>query len=392
MTAELPVVRLSSRGVRRLRTGHPWIFRDDVADASQARHGDLVRLAGPGGHEAGYAFHSARSKIALRIVAGPGPVPDEGFWAARVADAREHRRRVVSDTDAWRVVFGEADGIPGLVADRYGDHLVVQVLTAATERLLPVLLEALSDDPGLPPPASILARNDPSVRTLEGLPREVHALRGTPPERIEVREGPIRYSVDPWHGQKTGAFLDQRENRAAAAGWCRGRVLDVFCYQGLFALHAARAGAEVEGIDASEGALAAARAHADANGLTVAFTAGNAFDLLRARQEAGEAYDAVILDPPAFAKSRADLPAALRGYKEINLRALRLLRPGGVLLTSSCSYHLSEPDLLAVVGAAAADAGCGLRVVDRRMQSRDHPVRAGFPESHYLKCLILTRD
>jgi 23S rRNA (cytosine1962-C5)-methyltransferase len=286
-----------------------------------------------------------------------------------------------------RLVFGESDGLPGLVADLYGEHLVVQVLTAAVARRIDLLLDALGEHRRI---ASVLARNDPSVRTLEGLAREVTQLRGTTPERVEVQEHGLRWLADLWRGQKTGAFLDQAENRAAAGRLARGRVLDAFAYHGSFALHAARAAEEVVVLESSGEALARARESAGLNGLTnLVYVEANAFDELRARERAGERFDVVLLDPPAFAKSRHDIAAALRGYREINLRAMRLLAPGGVLVTSSCSYNLGEEQFYGVLAEAAADAGVDLRVVERRIQAQDHPVRLGFPESLYLKCAIL---
>ena len=383
---------MSARGARRIRGPHPWVFRDDVADVGGARHGDLVRVRDAEGRALGFASYSQVSKISLRRISRDEEPPDAAFFATRAEAAVRWRREVVSEATAFRVLYGESDGLPGLVADLYGEHLVVQILTAGAEVFLAPVLEVLRDRL---PALSVLARNDPAVRTLEGLPREVAQLTGTTPERIEVEENGVRTLVDPWHGQKTGAFLDHRENRAAAAGFLpragEREVLDVFCYHGSFALHAARAGARVEAIDASEDALDRGRENARRNGVeeAITFTAGNAFDLLRQREAAGRRYALVFLDPPAFAKSRSDLAAAHRGYKEINLRAMRLLVPGGTLVTSSCSYHMAEADLLEVLAAAAADVGRAFRVMDRRTQSKDHPVLLGFPESQYLKGLAL---
>jgi 23S rRNA (cytosine1962-C5)-methyltransferase len=362
------------------------VFRDDVASLGKAGHGDIVSVTEPGGAPLGFAFYSAVSKIALRIVSREEK-PDSSFWDRRV-EAAVRRRESMEGTDACRLVFGESDGIPGLVADRYGEHLVVQALTAATENLLPVLLDALASRIPL---RSVLARNDPSVRTLEGLPREVRQLRGETPQRVEVHEGSVRYLADPWKGQKTGAFLDQRENRLAASAHARGRVLDAFCYHGSFALHAALRASEVVAVDVSSEALARGEENAALNGLSnIRYTQGNVFDDLRARERRGEAFDLIWVDPPAFAKSRSDLAAARRGYKDINLRAMKLLREGGVLVTSSCSYHLGEHDLLDLLAEAAADANRGFVILEKRTQSRDHPIRLGFKESHYLKCVVLS--
>lgn len=278
--------------------------------------------------------------------------------------------------------------MPGLVVDRYGPHLVTQCLTASAERFAGPCLDVLAEQL---PFESVLARNDSAVRELEGLPREVRQVRGHTPSEIEVREGPVRYLVDPWTGQKTGAFLDQRENRLAAAAYCRGRVLDGFSYQGGFALHAARTAAEVVAVESSPAAIQRGRAAVQRNGLAnVSFHQANLFEDLKQRASAGERFDAVLLDPPAFAKSRRDLAAASRAYKEINLRAMRLLVPGGILVTSSCSYNLSEDALLEILRAAAVDARRTACLLEKRTQSRDHPIRLGFSESHYLKCLVLT--
>jgi 23S rRNA (cytosine1962-C5)-methyltransferase len=380
-------VRVSARGAARIRALHPWVFRDDVVTASGLPNGAIVRVLTTPGKPIGFAFLSSRSKIALRVLATTDGLPDRDHWSARVAEARAFRERVVRDTDAHRVLFAESDDVPGLVVDRYGAHLVVQALTAGAAQVLDMVLDALAE---AAPFESVLARNDSAVRELEGLPREVTQLRGRTPPEIEVREGAVVYVVDPWTGQKTGAFLDQRENRIGAAAYARGRVLDAFSYHGSFGLHAAAAADSVEMVDSSQPALARARTNAERNGFrNVTTREANVFDDLRERARRGERFDTIYLDPPAFAKSRADLPAARRGYKEINLRALQLLAPGGMLVTSSCSYNLSEGDWTALVEAAAADAQRVVRVVERRSQARDHPVRLGFPESRYLKCLIL---
>jgi 23S rRNA (cytosine1962-C5)-methyltransferase len=381
-------VRVSPRGARRLASGHPWVFRDDVAPPAGAGNGDLLRVLSPRGEALGYAFYSTASKIALRAVRREDEPPGRSFWESRLDAALEYRGRFVADGTARRIIFGESDGFPGVVADLYGTHLIVQALTAGSERLLGELLDLVS---ARIPIESVLARNDPAVRALEGLPREVRQLRGETPPEIEVSEGAVRYVVDCFHGQKTGAFLDQRENRIAAARFAGGRCLDVFCYQGLFSLHAARRGGEVEAIDVSRDAISRAEANARANDLSnVRFEAGNAFDALRDRDRRGERYDLVILDPPAFAKSRSDVNEARRGYKEVNLRAMRLLRRGGVLVTSSCSYHMGETVFVELLAEAAADVGRQFRLVETRTQSRDHPVRLGFPESRYLKCVVLS--
>jgi len=387
MSQVLPEVTLRPRGFKRLRDGHPWIFRDDLSDAGGAASGDIVRLVGRGGLTVGFGSYSAQSKIALRVVGGPERVPDEAFWIERLDRALDYRQRVVSDATAYRVLFGESDGVPGLVADRYGDHLVVQCQTAGAEKILGAMLPALLDKYGF---ESVLARNDASVRTLEGLPRETLQLAGQTPETIEVQEGPVRYNVDPRNGQKTGAFLDQRENRIRVGELCRGRVLDAFSYQGAFALQAALRAEEVIAVDSSAPALQRASEAAALNGLgNIAFVEAKVFDDLTARAQAGERFDVVVLDPPAFAKSRRDVAAAERAYFEVNRRALRLLETNGILVTCSCSYNMSEERFLRIVAAAAAGAHRSARIQARHTQSRDHPIRLGFPESQYLKCLVL---
>jgi 23S rRNA (cytosine1962-C5)-methyltransferase len=389
MNAAYPEVTLQPRGVRRLRGSHPWIFRDDLRDTSTAGHGDVVRVTAPDGRALGWAAYSATSKIALRAISRDAEEPDDGFWSARLEGALLHRRRVVPpDCNAQRVVFGESDGFPGLVIDRYDRHLVVQCLTLWAERMLARCVEGLSAHLALD---SVLARNDAAVRRLEGLPREVRQVQGHTPNLVEVREGDVRYVVDPWEGQKTGAFLDQRENRMAVAGLCSGRVLDGFCYQAGFSLHAAHHAEEVVALDSSRSALARAGEAVGLNGLdNVELRRANVFDELKRLDRRAESFDAIILDPPAFAKSRADLPAAERAYKEINVRAMRLLGRESILVTSSCSYNLSESRFLEILRAAAVDARRTVRLLDKRAQSRDHPIRLGFPESHYLKCLVLS--
>lgn len=380
-------VAVRLRAKRRIESRHPWIFADDVASSGGAAHGDLVCVKDNAGTVLGFAFYSARSKIALRMVAVGDVAPDAAFWVARVDAALARRGAAIAGWAAKRLVFGEADGIPGLVADLYGTHLVIQVLTAGTERVVEPILSALKDRIAV---ESVLARNDPSVRALEGLTREVRQLSGITPDEVVVDEEGVRYAADPWRGQKTGAFLDQRDNRIACRAFARGRVLDAFSYHASFALHTASTAAEVIVVDASAEALVRGRANADRNGAAnLTFVEANVFADLRDRERRGERFDLVMLDPPAFAKSRGDAPAARRGYKEINLRALRLLEPGGVLVTSSCSFNLDEPSFEELLRDAAADAGRDVVVVERRGQAADHPVRLSFPEGRYLKCFVL---
>lgn len=381
-------VRVSAHGVSRLRAGHPWVFRSDVVDVSGATHGGAVEIVASPRERFGYGFYSESSKIAVRRIDGAVAPPDRRFWEGQVESALAHRRRSLPEGDAWRVLFGESDGIPGLIADLYGGHLVVQALTAGAEKALPDVLDAIS---ARIPVVSVLARHDVAVRALEGLPRGIHQLRGTTPDFVEIGEGPVTLRIDPRRGQKTGAFLDQRENRLAAAELCRGgRVLDAFCHQGAFALLAARAGCRVDAVDQSAEAVARGQDDSRRNGVAVEFRVGNAFDDLRARERSRERFDLIFLDPPAFAKSRAEIGDARRGYKDVNLRAMRLLVPGGILVTSSCSYNLREAEFGEVVAEAAADVRRVFRILEKRTQSRDHPIRLGFPESHYLKCLLMS--
>lgn len=380
---------LSAKGFSWFRKGHPWIYRDDLEKIEDAAPGSLVDLEKKEGAFLARGFYSDRSKIAFRLVTRSRGKIDRLFWKERIENAVRFRERVVKATNAYRLIYGECDGIPSLVADRYAGHLVLQALSPGAEALIPevagIFLELLR-------PSSIVLRNDAAVRDLEGLPREKKVLEGELPEGIEVVEGSIRYFVDPWRGQKTGAYLDQRENRIHVSRWLRGKVLDGFCYEGGFALHAARLAARITGVDASQEAVERARENARLNGFAnLEFRKGNVFDLLKAEAAAGVRYDGILLDPPAFAKSRENVSGAARGYKELNLRALRLLNPGGILVTSSCSYNLSEQKFLEILRDCAADAGSAVRLLERRGQSADHPVLLSFPESSYLKCLILEK-
>ena len=383
-----PVVTVTPRGERRLKTGHPWIYRSDLRRMS-AEPGDVVRVVGADRRMLGHGLYSSRSVIALRMLTRRDVRPDAAFWRDRLAAAVRYRESLDIDATAYRLVHGEGDRLPGLVVDRYGDVLVVQALTQATDRLLPLIGDLLVE---LLQPSGILVRNDPQVRTLEGLERTVELLHGHAPKETEVQEGAVHLCVDPWRGQKTGLFLDQRENRLAAARYARGKALDGFSYTGAFALQMAPACDEVEAIDVSESAAASVARNAERNeAANVRSRAANVFDVLRDYDRAGERFDTIVLDPPAFAKNRGAAQRALAGYKEINLRALRILSPGGTLITSSCSYHVDETAFNRMLAAAAADARADVRVVERRLQSRDHPVLATAPETSYLKCVVLRR-
>ena len=376
------------RGAARVRSGHPWVYRSDVAEAA-GEPGDVIPVFDRAGSFLGRAFYNPKSEISLRIAERRDEPVDESWFRTRIDRALAYRDSLAIDGDACRLLHAEADGVPGLVVDRYGDYLVLQVGSAAVERRLDWVLDALEE---LRSPAGVLLRGDSAARKREDLDTAVRVLRGEVPETVGVREGPVRYEANLWRGQKTGGFLDQRENHLAAGRYASGagRVLDVFCYAGGFALHAARTAREVEAVDSSGPALDAARANAKLNGLdNITFTRARAFDLLRARSDAGARYDTVILDPPAFAKTRRELPRARRAYKEINLRAMKLLNPAGILITCSCSYHLSRELFEETLRSAAADAGRTLRLREWRGQAADHPEVLTIPETRYLKCAIL---
>ncbi len=382
------VVTISQRGEERSRTGHPWIYKSDVAKA-EADGGDTVTVVGARGRAIGQALYSDRSEIALRLLTHGAEAADAALWTRRLAHAVEFRNALNIDATAYRLVHGEADRLPSLIVDRYGDYLVVQALSQGVDRLLPDITRQLVE---LLHPAGILARNDPRVRLLEGLDQRVDVLYGTVPETVEVREGRNVYHVDLHHGQKTGLFLDQRENRVAASLYAHGRLLDAFSYNGGFALALAAGCTEVLAIDISEDAVARIIENARRNGVAnVQARAMNVFDELRELERRGERFDTIVLDPPAFAKNKAAVRKALSGYKEINLRALKLLSPGGYLVTCSCSYNVSEADFADVLASAAVDAHADVTVVEKRMQGRDHPVLLTAPETFYLKCFILRR-
>ncbi|HZJ30186.1 MAG TPA: class I SAM-dependent rRNA methyltransferase [Vicinamibacterales bacterium] len=383
-----PCVTISARGEQRVRSGHPWIYRADVVDVD-ADGGELVQVLGPRQRLLGHALFSDRSQIAIRMLARGEQRVDESLIRDRIEAAMTYRTSLRLDATAYRLVHGEADLLPSLIVDRYGDHLVVQTLSQGMDRLLPSITTHLVD---LLRPVGILARNDPKVRALEGLPQTVDVLHGTIPDAVVVREGPVEYAADLRRGQKTGLFLDQRENREAAARYAHGRLLDCFSYNGGFALRLAPQCTEAEAVDISADAVARIRANAERNNLPqLQAREANVFDELRRLERSGERYDTIVLDPPAFAKNKASVPNALAGYKEINLRAMRLLAPGGYLITCSCSYNVNEEMFEAMLGEASADSHTQVSIVEKRMQGRDHPVLVGVPETYYLKCFILRR-
>ena len=384
----MPIVVISARGEQRVRSGHPWIYRADVVDVDAAA-GEIVQVVGPRQRTIGHALFSDRSQIPLRMLTRGEAPAGESLIRARLETALRYRATLALDADAYRVVHGEADLLPSLVVDRYGDYLVVQTLSQGMDRLLAPIAGFLVE---LAQPRGILARNDPKVRALEGLEQTIDVLHGTIPEAVVVREGPVEYEVDLRRGQKTGLFLDQRENREAAARYAHGRLLDCFSYHGGFALRLARTCPEAEAIDISADAVARITTNAVRNGVPhLQARAANVFDELRRLERAGARYDTIVLDPPAFAKNKASIPNALAGYKEINLRAMRLLAPGGYLVTCSCSYNVNEAMFEAMIHEASVDSHTPVAVVEKRMQGRDHPVLIGVPETHYLKCFILRR-
>ena len=384
-----PTAIVKARGEERIRAGHPWIYRSDVADVTGAEPGMVVQVRGPRHRALGHALFSDRSQIVLRMVArGDRPI-DDAHWRQRLASAIAFRRTLDIDATAYRLVHGEADLLPSLIVDRYDEYLVMQALSQGMDRLTPTLVRLLVELTGA---KGVLARNDPKVRLLEGLEQKVEILHGQVPESVTVREGAITYTVDPWRGQKTGLFLDQRENREAAARYAHGRMLDCFSYNGGFALALANKCDVVEALDVSPDAVARIAANAAANGITnLRAREANVFDELRHLEREGTRFDTIVLDPPAFAKNKASIPNALAGYKEINLRALRLLNTGGYLVTCSCSYNVDESMFAAAVFEASADAHAEVTVVEKRMQGRDHPVLLGVPETYYLKSFILRK-
>jgi 23S rRNA (cytosine1962-C5)-methyltransferase len=389
-TSGEPTVVLSRRAVERLGEGHVWIYRSDVAAPRDLAGGEIVRLADERGWFVGKAFYGSQSQIAVRVLTREDEPVDDDFFARRLAQAAALREMAQPDPQrrrAERLVHGEADLLPGLIVDRYADCLSVQTLIEATDRRRELFADLLTD---LVKPRAVVERNDVRVRAHEGLEQRKGVLRGEDPGPVAFLEGEVTLVADLLGGQKTGAFLDQAENRVAAGQYARGRALDCFTYGGAFALQLARRAKQVIAVDISEQAAAQGRAAAARNGAAnIEFKVGNAFDLLRAESEAGERYDTIVLDPPAFVKSKDAIDAALRGYKEINLRAFHLLSPGGVLVTCSCSFHVDEATFERTVLQAASDAKRSVQVIERRGASRDHPTLLGVPETRYLKCLIL---
>jgi 23S rRNA (cytosine1962-C5)-methyltransferase len=382
-------VTITARAAARLRAGHVWVYKSDISKVEQSGPGALVSVRDERGRGLGTALYSNSSQIAVRMISRDAVIADElrELIAGRVAAAIDYRKQVVRNSDAFRVVFSEADFLPGLIVDKYNDVLAVQVLTQAMDA--PDLRDAVVAELVREfQPAGIIERVDARIRELEQLPpREGGQLHGDKPSTTFSMNG-VRFRYEGLGGQKTGAFLDQRENYAAAERYAHGRALDVFTYQGGFALHLARVCDEVVGVDASREALEIAEQNAKLNGRDLDWLEANAFDLLKDYSEAGEQYDTIVLDPPAFAKSKRAAEGAVRGYKELNLRALKMLKPGGILVSCSCSHHVSEAEFQETVTGAAADARRSVRILEKRVQAQDHPILAGVPETFYLKCLI----
>jgi 23S rRNA (cytosine1962-C5)-methyltransferase len=390
-TSDEPVVSLSRRAIERLDAGHVWIYGSDVAGAAaNVNGGDVVRLVDERGWFVGKAFYGAKSQIAVRLLTREDEPVDDDFFRRRLQQALQLREAASPDPDrrrAARLVHGEADLLPGLVVDRYADCLSIQTLIEATDARRELFAGLLQE---LLQPRAIVERNDAKVRAYEGLPMRKGLLAGTAPGPVEFLEGEVKLVADLLEGQKTGAFLDQAENRIEAGRYAHGRALDCFTYGGAFALQLARRAESVKAVDISDTAAAQGRESAARTGArNVEFVTANAFDLLRKEAETGERYDTIVLDPPAFTKGRTSIDAAIRGYKEINLRAFQMLARGGVLVTCSCSYHVDDALFEKTVVEAAADAKRTVQVVERRGASRDHPSLLGVAETRYLKCLIL---
>ncbi|HZM11269.1 MAG TPA: class I SAM-dependent rRNA methyltransferase [Candidatus Limnocylindrales bacterium] len=390
----IPVITVSARGATRLKAGHLWVYRSDLAKTGDIRAGALVHVQDERGRKLGSALYSSSSQIAIRLLTSAviGESRLLPLLRERIDGAAQFRKQFARDTDSYRVIFSEADLLPGLIVDKYNDVLSMQVVTQAFDRedLRTVVTDAMAENF---PDSSLFERVDPHIRQLEQLPaRESQLIQGDRSSTIFTLNG-VRFHFDALGGQKTGAFLDQRENYAAAARYAHGEALDCFTYQGGFALHLARVYSKVTAVDSSRPALEVADQNEQLNRSghicgEIEWVEANAFDLLKDYSTAGQQYDTIVLDPPAFAKTKRVLETAIRGYKELNLRALKMLRPGGVLVTCSCSFHVSEGEFLDMLGAAAADAGRRVRILEKRSAAIDHPMLSGVPETAYLKCII----
>jgi 23S rRNA (cytosine1962-C5)-methyltransferase len=378
-------VTVTKRGADRIRRGHLWIYSSDVADGHDAAGGSIVRVQDEHRNFIGQAFYSDRSQIALRFLTTADEAIDREWWRKRIRDTAD-RRQVGQETNAYRLIYSEGDLLPSIILDRYSDVLVLQTLSQGSDAIKPLLVELLIEEFS---PRAIIERNDVRVRQHEGLELLTGVLHGEAPGEFEILQDGIRFLVSPLSGQKTGSFLDQRENRRAARTVAHGRALDCFTFNGSFALHLAGVCEHVIGIDISADAVTAAARNAQLNNTAnTEFREANVFDALREMEMNGERFDTIVLDPPAFAKNRASIAPAARGYKEINLRAIKLLKPGGVLVTCTCSYHMSEELFLKLIAEAANDAHRRVQLLEKRTQASDHPILFGVPETHYLKCAI----
>lgn len=383
----MQTVLVNRRAAARLERGHPWVFRSDLAGEPDAPAASVVRVQLASGKPLGTAHYSSTSQIALRMLAERDTLIDEAFLSQRLAAAFALRQRIVRDSDSYRLIYGEADFLPGLVVDRYADCLAIQTLNQGMDALQPLIVKVLRD---LLQPRAIIEKNEAQTRSLEGLPLRSGVVDGTLGSPVSITLNGLRFEVDLLGGQKTGFFLDQRENYAAIRRFGRGRALDCFTYGGGFALHLASVCESVEAVDSSAGAVARARRNAEENGLgNVSVREADVFQLLASYQAARRSFETIVLDPPAFTKSRHRKEDAARGYKEINLRALKLLSPGGVLVSCSCSHHVSGAELLAAIQEASLDARRPLRLLETRSQASCHPIRVGVPETEYLKCFVL---
>lgn len=378
-------VTVAKRGADRIRRGHLWIYSSDVVDARDVAGGSITGVQDEHRNFIGQAFYSDSSQIALRFLTQTRVSLDREWWRERIRGAAS-RRNFGPETNAYRLIYSEGDLLPSIILDRYDDVLVLQTLSQGSEAIKPLLVELLTEEFA---PRAIIERNDVRVRQHEGLELLTGTLYGDAPLEFEILQDGVRFLVAPLSGQKTGSFLDQRENRLAARKVAHGRALDCFTFNGAFALQLAGVCAGVTGIDISAEAVAAAGRNARINNIANAeFREANVFDALREMETSGERFDTIVLDPPAFAKNRASIAAAARGYKEINLRAIKLLNPGGVFVTCTCSYHMSEELFLKLIAEAANDAHRRVQLLEKRTQASDHPILFGVPETYYLKCVI----
>ncbi len=386
-------VTVTRRAVERVRSGHLWIYKSDVSEAKRTGNAATARVIDERGRFVAHALWSEQSQIALRVVTTKDETIDRAFWHKRLSESINRRAHLSNDADAFRLVFSEGDLLPSLIVDKYKDTLVLQTLSRGMELLKPLFVDLLVTELA---PATIIERNDAKVRELEGLPltagviyRREDISEIAAQGEFDITQHAVKFTVAPLGGQKTGAFLDQRENHRRAADFARGRALDCFTFNGGFALSIRRNCEHVTGLDISSDAIAACEHNAKLNdAANVSFREVNVFDALREYETAGERFDTIILDPPAFAKNKTAREAALRGYKEINLRAMKLLNPGGTLVTCTCSYHVSESDFLNIINDAGNDAHRHIQIIEKRTQASDHPILLGMPETYYLKCVM----